>query len=84
MLSCVIFLDQLFKIPGFTDVERVGSRGSHLHQGDEVLEELVGVLLPAGRELRVALADQRLEHLGGEALLLVLETESNHCHAPAP
>ena len=48
-----------------------------------MLEELLGVLLPAGGELGVALADQGLEHLGREALLLVLGTEGNHCHALA-
>lgn len=48
---------------------------THLHLVDDVQEELVGILLPVGGKLRVSLADQGLQHPGGDAFLLVLEQE---------
>lgn len=46
---------------------------THLDQVDEVQEELVCVLLSVGGELGVALADHGFEHLGRDALRLVLQ-----------
>lgn len=48
---------------------------THLHQVDEVHEELVGVLLSVGGELRVSCAHQGLEHPGRDAFLLVLQPQ---------
>lgn len=41
----------------------------YLHHVDEVKEELLGILLPVGGELRVTLANEGLEHPRGNAIL---------------
>lgn len=48
---------------------------THLHQVDDVQEELVGILLSVGGKLWVSPADQGLQHAWRDALLLVLERE---------
>lgn len=50
----------------------------HLHQVDDVQEELVGVLLPVGGKLRVSFAHQSFEHSRRDAPLLLLESEFRH------
>lgn len=41
----------------------------YLYHVDKVKEELLGILLPIGRELRVTLANEGFEHPRGNAIL---------------
>lgn len=45
----------------------------YLHHVDKVKEELLGILLSVGGELRVALANEGLEHPRGNAILNFLD-----------
>lgn len=61
----------------------------YLHHVDEVKEELLGILLPVGGELGVALANEGLEHPRGDAILHLLGGQGGdsavaHQVAPGP
>lgn len=45
----------------------------YFHHVDKVKEELLGILLPVGGELGVALANEGLEHPRGNAILNFLK-----------
>lgn len=50
-------------------MDSLPSLSPYLHHVDKVKEELLGILLPVSGELRVALANEGLEHPRGNAIL---------------